>query len=543
MKQSLIGEQLNIVDLFDFEREENIGKSKISVGGSGVNYDNYDLHKYQEDVLNLGLKQAWDNIINYVLNVETTNEFLFWQNFAELYETGLSIQDKQLKKESGQYYTPDDVAVVMSTWLYRQSGENVCDVGCGTGKLILAYLDLIGKDKAIELIRGGKLYLYDIDDVALNICKTTLLLKYGKDLEPFINAIHCDFLSRKISLPKNCKVISNPPYARVNALNSDWEKTEISLNTKEYYSMFMEKILKQSKSSVIITPYSFVGGNKFYTLRKLMNNYNGFVVSFDNVPGNIFHGKKHGIFNSNKANSVRAVITVVENKKEHNGFRISPLIRFKNEERGRLLNVNTLESFIDDEYQIIDEKNRMYYKCAKELKTVWSAWKSASDKSLGDYISQNGSNIISMPNTCRYFTTASNGIMNRNGQIVLTIDDKDVFNYIFCMVNSSVAYWYWRLYDGGITYTRGLLLKMPVFYNKLTEEDKMFFRETTSKMIKDAPKYIVTKNNIGVQENIKYPREFRDKINRRFLDILGLKNTDEKIFDVIHSNMALEINV
>lgn len=550
MEQILTKSQLNFFDLLNFEQEKKIEKSTQILIDNKVNcsnlefdkYNYYNLEKYQNDVINIGLKQTWKNITNYVLNNDTKNEFLFWDNFAELYEIGLALQDKQAKKESGQYYTPDDVASVMASWFKEQNGDNICDVACGTGKLVLTYLDLIGEEKAVDLIRNGNLYLYDIDDVALNICKTILLLKYGKKLEPFIHAIHCDFLSKKIRLPENCKVISNPPYATINTISPDWEKTDVALDTKERYSMFMEKIIKQSKSSVIITPYSFIGGNKFYSLRRVMNNYNGFIVSFDNVPGNIFCGRKHGIFNTNTSNSVRATITVVENKNNYKGFKTTPLIRFKNGERKNLLKTGVLESFINNEYQIVSKEKPMYYKCAKELNDIWNSWQKDSNKHLGDYISQYGKNIISMPNTCRYFTTASNGLMNRNGQIVLNIDDKDVFSYVYCLINSSFAYWYWRLFDGGITYSRGLLLSMPVFYDKLSEEDKLFFRNICTEMIDNSNKYIVTKNNVGVQENIKYPREFRDKINRRFLDILKM-DLDEKIFDIVHSNMALEVNV
>lgn len=550
MEQSLARRQLNIFDFYNIEQSDEITKPSHFVVYNDISnfnidikkYNYYNISSYQNDVLNIGLKQTWQNIIHYVLNNDTKNKFLYWSNFAELYEIGLALQDKQAKKESGQYYTPDDVALVMSNWFNSQVGDNICDVACGTGKLILTYLDLIGKENAINLIRAGRLHLYDLDDVALNICKTILLLKYGKELEPFIHAIHCDFLSKYIVLPENCKVISNPPYAAVNTINNDWNKTDVVLDTKELYSMFMEKIITQSKSSVIITPYSFIGGNKFYSLRKIMNNYNGFIVSFDNVPGNIFCGRKHGIFNTNTSNSVRATITVVENKNNLKGFKTTPLIRFKNEERKNLLKTEVLETFINNEYQIVSKEKPMYYKCAKELNDIWNAWQEKSNSRLGNYVSQYGQNIISMPNTCRYFTTASNGLMNRNGQIVLNIDDKDVFNYIYCLINSSFAYWYWRLFDGGITYPRGLLLNMPVFYDRLSEDDKLFFRNVTHEMIEDSSKYIVTKNNVGVQENIKYPREFRDKINKRFLNILGL-NTDEKIFDIVHSNMALEVNV
>lgn len=550
MEQSLIKSQLNLFDIFNLDQHEPIISTSNTINNTSVSscivnfdkYKAYNLAMYQDDIANIGLSQTWQNIINFVLNNKTKNKFLYWNNFAEIYEIGLALQDKQAKKESGQYYTPDDVALVMSDWFNSQVGENICDVACGTGKLILTYLDLIGKENAINLIKAGKLYLYDLDDIALKICKTILLLKYGQELEPFIHAIHCDFLSKSIVLPENCKVISNPPYAAVNAINSDWNKTDVVLGTKELYSMFMEKIITQSKSSVIITPYSFIGGNKFYSLRKIMNNYNGFIVSFDNVPGNIFCGRKHGIFNTNTSNSVRATITVVENKDNFKGFKTTPLIRFKNEERKKLLRTEVLETFINNEYQIVSKEKPMYYKCAKELNDIWNAWQEKSNSRLGNYVSQYGQNIISMPNTCRYFTTASNGLMNRNGQIVLNIRDKDVFNYVYCLINSSFAYWYWRLFDGGITYPRGLLLNMPVFYDRLSEDDKLFFKNVSNEMIGNSSKYVITKNNVGVQENIKYPREFRDKINKRLLNILGL-NIDEKIFDIVHSNMALEVNV
>lgn len=534
--------------MFDIDEHEDFCQNssedkRIKISDINIQkYSIYDLSLYEEDVLQKGLKETWKEINYYVLNHNVTNKFLDLNNLAELYEIGLVLQDKQAKKASGQYYTPDDVANVMAHWFDKQIGSNICDVACGTGKLILTYLDLIGKDRAIELLRNGKLFLYDLDETALSICKTILLLKYGKDLEPFIHAIHCDFLSKDIILPEDCKVISNPPYASVKSIKFTWEKTDVATNTKELYSMFMEKIIKQSKSSVIITPYSFIGSQKFYSLRKMMNNYNGFIVSFDNIPGNIFCGRKHGIFNTNTSNSVRAAITVVENKEAPKGFRTTPLIRFKNEERKKLLINNVLETFINDKYQIVTKDNSMYYKCAKELDIVWDAWRNNSHKHLGDYVRDYGKYVLSMPNTCRYFTTASVGKMNRNGQIVLNIEDENVFNYIYCLINSSFAYWYWRLFDGGITYPRGLLLNMPVFYDKLSDDDKKFFNDKAKEMMNNAKKYIVTKNNVGIQENIKYPRKFRDSINHKILSILNL-NIDEKIFDIIHSNMALEISI
>ena len=230
--------------------------------------DNYTIEQYIKDIESLGLKNTWGNICSYILQFGGENDLIKVDNFGEMYEIGLATEDKIKKKKSGQYYTPDDVALVMSEWLDDCDGENVCDVACGTGKLILTYLEYIGKERALKLLREGKLYLYDYDSVALKICKTSLLVKYGLDLCDLIHDVHCDFLDKRVILPENCKTISNPPYAAMQNIEDNWDVTDVIKDSREWYSAFMEKIFVQSKSTVIITPYSFVSGNKFYSLRE-----------------------------------------------------------------------------------------------------------------------------------------------------------------------------------------------------------------------------------------------------------------------------------
>ena len=184
----------------------------------------------------------------------------------------------------------------------------------------------------------------------------------------------------------------------------------------------------------------------------------------------------------------------------------------------------------------------MYYKCDKRLDEIFEKWQAISDKTLSDYVTVGGKYSIYMPNTCRYYTTAFSGIMNRNGQTILHFDDEKKFDFAYCLINSSFAYWHWRLYDGGITYPVGLLLKMPVVYNSLSEDDHNFFKKITEEMSSKAKNFVITKNNVGIQENIKYPREYRDRINQRFLKILNLK-VDNSTIDLVHSNMALKVSV
>lgn len=527
-----------VVTVSSNETTMNVVLSELEI----VKFQSYNLEKYINDVENDGLSHTWAFICDYVLNYGENPDFLNVNNFGEMYEIGLAIQDKIQKKNNGQYYTPEDVALLMSAWFDALDGDNICDVACGTGKLILTYLDYIGSEKAKTLVRDGRLYLYDSDAVALNICKTSILLKYGKELKENIHDVAGDFLSSKIKLPDNCKVISNPPYAAIQQVGWGWKETHVLNDSRELYSVFMEKIIKGSVASVIITPYSFISGRKFYSLRQILNHYSGEIYSFDNVPGNIFCGRKHGIFNTNTSNSVRAAITVIRGGSSE-GFRLTPLIRFKSTERKQLLQPQMLESFLSPKRQKISHDSPAYYKCFKQLQPLYDrVMESADHHILSELVAEKGEYTLSTANTCRYFTSAFSGLMNRNGLTVLHFDDERKFDFVFCLINSSFAYWHWRLFDGGITYPVGLLLKMPVIYHALTEDDHAFFKAMTSELSNRAGEFVVRKNNVGVQENIKYPREYRDRINQRFFNILNVK-VDNNTMDLIHSNMALKISV
>ena len=339
----------------------------------------YEMNNYFNDIDKKGLSKTWHSILSKTLNKTFESDIFVVDNFGELYEIGLEHVNKINKKEMGKYYTPKDVSILMSKWMINLKGEKICDVGCGCGNLIMSYLECIGIDETIKLINNGYLYLYDLDEIALNICKYSIAIKYGKELLGKIKAKHCDFLDKDIKLPKNSRVISNPPYFKIKEYGDNWAITKVINDSKELYSAFIEKIITQSVASVIITPYSFIGSGKFYSLRQIMNNYNGFIVSFDNVPGNIFNGRKHGIFNTNTGNSVRAAITVVENAENIKGFRISPLIRFKTEERNKMLNNDFLLKLINDRYQVVNSHTKAFYKCHKDLLKILDCWETNSD--------------------------------------------------------------------------------------------------------------------------------------------------------------------
>lgn len=498
----------------------------------------YSVADYEAAVARDGMAATWDGIIDYLYEHGQCGIFSV-ESLGELYESGLAIADKSLKKKNGQYFTPADVAEVMCGWLEGLPGENVCDIGCGTGNLTLAYLRRIGPARARELLMSGRLHLYDIDALAVKVCLLAIRLEYGIDSERYVRVSVGDFMSRDIRLPFDCKSIANPPYAPIEGIDkSRWEYVDVAVESGDLYAAIMAKIVAESRSSVVLTPYSFISGKKFAKLRNLMCvSHSGSIYSFDNVPGTIFCGRKHGIFNSNTSNSVRAAITV--STEAHGGYRVSPLIRFRTDERERLLDTSVLEGFLPAARQVITAENTAFYKCFRELEGLHAALTGlAGGHVFSELVSPGGPYVLSMPNTCRYYTSASEGVMNRNGQITLRFDSEDKFDYAFCLLNSSFAYWHWRMYDGGITYPKGLLMAMPSVFGLMGAGDIAFFHDTRVEMTSRADEFKVTKNNVGVQENVKYPVEYRDRINGRILSAIGF-DMDVREFDRVHSNSAL----
>ena len=100
----------------------------------------------------------------------------------------------------------------------------------------------------------------------------------------------------------------------------------------------------------------------------------------------------------------------------------------------------------------------------------------------------------------------------------------------YCLINSSFAYWYWRLYDGGFNYSLTLLKNTPVFFDKIKESDKKELLKLAQTLQSKEKDYLVYKKNASeIQESVKFPEIYRNEINTLFGNVLEAKTEVLKV--------------
>lgn len=517
-----------------------------------------NLNDFRANVKKFAFSEFWDNFTKaYVyacrpdllgeaslFDIDIKNPSFSLENVGELYEISLEINNKIDKKEMGKYFTPKDVAKFMALHLldnFDMQKDLLADVCCGTGNLIIEVLSLLSTKQVETLIKKGKLHLFDVDldAIKLALMKIAILFVKREDtktysqLDKLIN-VHCgNFLDSQINLTLNTVVISNPPYGKIPSKLLVAKELITAQDTNEMYAAFMEKMAIQCKGAVIITPQSFLGGDKFSSLRKVLSKFGGSVFSFDNVPATIFTGRKKGIFNTNTANSVRAAITVIDKKIK--GFIVSPMLRFNCDERDFLFN-NAEKLLGHTRYRTANP----WLKIPKPLEPLASKLPSCShtvkDLLTDLPIFQDKRFKINVPTTPRYFITGSHKDLDRSSCIEIFAKDEESFYLLYATINSSLSYLWWRMYDGGITLKKSTLLNLPVPNLSISS-----IKETVEDGLHNETKFLVCKLNSGRNnENIKFPDSYRKRLNDVILTNIGFPSIGEQLFS-IHSNSLREV--
>lgn len=490
----------------------------------------FDARRLADLVDELGIEKAWLRILathiqglksfKYILATETFRDIKpLDENLIEglsigeigvLYEYCVSHIDPDSRKENGQFFTPDDVARFMVEQAGTLGKGRWLDPCAGIGNLSW-HLVNAQKDKEEFLI--SSMVLSDRDGLALQIARVLFAVSFQKNHprlydEIASNFVQFDFLSVASSgdpdlfnanelegIPDHDFVIVNPPYLALKRPDPRFETARAS----DLYAYFLENIIKTSKGFVSVTPQSFTNAAKFEPLRRLLLRFEALTIfNFDNIPGNVFHGIKFGSRNSNKANSIRVAITVASEQSGEQ--RITSLLRWKTQERFQLFAkaqqflskpALTPEYFpkVSSVFASLYQETRGYPTLSKILVNRTTVYQ------------------LFVPAAPRYYISALKAPASRSSQKVLNFKSEADLNRAYLLLNSSFAYWWWRVRDGGMTLSLETIRSLPLLEFE-TSNDLVGALEESERANR------TFKMNAGAaQENVKHPLELVDKLN------------------------------
>lgn len=426
---------------------------------------------------------------------------------GNLYEYGLAYADTAAKKALGQYYTPADVARLMGRNLMHVmtgrldddepidasclseavASSVIVEPSCGCGSLLVPALAEIGNvigDTALANLIAHRLVLCDLDGTALSVCSSVLGRAFG--VSPCRgNVMRGDFLAgnaceRIDAMGMPSYVIMNPPYGKPDP---GMYVGMMTSGCNDLYALFIERCVGMPTHAGMsaIVPQSFLSAAKFASLRKLLvGRYDGTVLPYDNVPSPVFCGRKHGITNTNATNSVRtaivatlsiksdAAITASDNRGigRHHGISVAPMLRFHADEREKAIGDDAMSLAYRGRVVGMREAGASFpkvplpiagcYDWLRTLPTIGDVATVASADAEGDGMT------LWVPATPRYHTSASTRRLDRSSMIVLCFSDEGSMRLAYLTLNSSIAYAWWRMHDGGITLTRALCMSIPL---------------------------------------------------------------------------------
>jgi len=417
-----------------------------------------------------------------------------------VYEALLALSDHLGRRESGQFFTPDDVAHFMAVESARFTDGIWLDPCCGIGNLSF-HLARAARDP--EGFVSERLVLVDRDPTALKTAVSIMAASFGgRDALTKLSARSevRDFLSSK-PLPHHDYAILNPPYARAEKL-AGFETGE----SAELYAYFLEKVIKTSAGFIAITPASHLGGAKYASLRRLLQTRpGGTVLVFDNVPDTCFRGYKYGSTNTSKTNFVRAAITT--SAPGDRQWQVSPILRWAARSRQRM--------WSRAREMVVPLRTGPAGEWAKVMPGTESVWDALADGStrLGDLVvKQKTVHRLNVASTPRYYISASKRQLDRGSQHVLFFRSKEEMDTAYLLLNSSVPYWWWRCLDGGITLPLRTLLSTPVPASMRVDPAITTMLESSEET------QVVTKLNAGRQnENVRRPRELVASLDKLVL--------------------------
>jgi len=407
----------------------------------------------------------WEQTLNRII-IETE------QSELDLVSTGQIDADVQ-RKESGSYYTPEDVADHFWLLFFRFhqiekaddlrrfiDANHLVEPSAGSGIFLFTFFrQALRLGLSISELASIQFSIVDINFKALNFVRHKL-----KDLETAIGFsadgigfVQNDFIDWiETTKFENVVFVGNPPYVS-NASGSKW---------RNLYADFVEAMLSypaKSTSLSLILPISICFSRHYADLRQMVldTQIGVSIASYDNIPNALFKSGKPESKNSNKSNSQRCVI-IHAGGPNRQLRETTALLRWKAVDRAAFLDtVPDYHGFscyeFDDQFpRFVDRRMSSYLNQPHDL-------------TISDLISPSASPKFSVAGAARNFIGIRNYSPDALGVIPIGAPSKEVGMMLLQILGSPVFLDYWRSLGDGFHVTKRNVYEFPIS-NSLMEK-------------------------------------------------------------------------
>lgn len=271
-------------------KEKNCGKSDREIYSDCFWADPDSFAPYTEQLYLLQREKVSLNKRDRLLLLQLANQPIDFIPGEDLLGLAyMALTNLSARKTAGRYYTPANIVdelVSYSLALTKARLPLTIDPCCGSGNFLLKlYIALRSRlmtgsscsVSEIEALLAGKLFGYDIDSIAILLCRINLLLVASNAacIAPHIsvqarNSLHTVWEDGPYDL-----VLGNPPWGcRFSAEQmASLQKQYCTAPTRESFAIFLEQGLKQLKPDGVLSyvlPQSLLNVQLYTCVRKLL---------------------------------------------------------------------------------------------------------------------------------------------------------------------------------------------------------------------------------------------------------------------------------
>ena len=451
------------------------------------------------------------------------------------------INEKEvIRKKKGVYYTPQDITdfianstaklySLKSDFQYLFTNENnsiienktFFDPTCGAGEFLLSVLKLKYNENHDLEKSLNSIYGNDINPISICITKIRLILSillmgknidFQKIVEILNENFYCvDYINDYKTINKTFDIIiGNPPY--VEDSKSKLELTEKYGNIYANVLVNAAQQINENGCYAFIIPISYISTPRMKKLRNTINNLFNvqYILSYSDRPGCLFQGVHQKLC---------ILIAKRINLQERKIFTNSYTYWYQ-EERCNLFNdIQIIENRYQKEKYIPKIANssdeNIYLKIINNEKQLCNLFsKVETDNNI--YLNMRAAFWI------KAFLSQHNG----NDYSKFSFDSIDNRNYFYCLINSSLFWYYWICVSDcwHITWKELTDFKIPCQYNAEKVKLLAMHLETA---LENTKNYIGTKQVDYEYKHKSCLKEIAD-IDDYINELFGLEEDDSK---------------